>query len=397
MIRKTFGSAAAIIMVLALILVSIAGCSSTSTVTTTTTTTTTTTEIQTPSTTEITDMAGRTVSVQTPVERIVLASSRHLHEFSAVGGADVIDKIVGWGSDLNLYDQDTYLTYEAAFPQITDIPDIGYHYKGTFSVESVVSLEPDVIVFPLWLDGTEGVDEDIAKLEDAGIPVVYIDYYVDPFNHPVDSTTIIGKLLGAEERAKEITDFYQEQVDMVAEKVATLSDDEKVSVYIEVGSKGPEEYGSTYSSAGGLGALVDTAGGLTIADGVIEGSGQISAEYLLTENPDIIVISGSYWTGVETSMRLGYHATEEDSRLLLQAFTERGGWDNLTAVQDGKVYSIFHGFSFRIYNFAGIQALAKWFYPDLFADVDPAANFQEFHEQFMPVEYSGVWIMGLTE
>jgi iron complex transport system substrate-binding protein len=350
---------------------------------------------QTPSTIVITDMAGREVSVNAPVERIVLASARHLHEFAAVGGAEVIDQIVGWGSDLNLYDQDTYLKYQEAFPQIDDITDIGYHYKGTFSVEAVVNLSPDVVVFPLWLVDEEGVGDDILKLEKANIPAVFIDYYTEPFENPVRSTTIIGQLLDKESRAREVTDFYQEQVNEVSSLLETLSV-AKTTAYVEVGSKGPSEYGSTYSGQG-LGALVTKAGGDNIADGIIEGSGAINPEYLLITDPEVIIISGSYWPSTGDSMRLGYHATEADSRVLLQAFTERGGWDTLSAVQNGRVYSIFHGFSFRIYNFAGIQAFAKWLYPDLFADMDPAANFQEFHDRFMPVEYSGVWMLGITE
>lgn len=348
-----------------------------------------------PATTVITDMAGRQVTVTTPAERIVLASARHLHEFAAVGGADAIGKIVGWGSDLKAYDQDTYLKYEEDFPQIDNITDIGYHFMGTFSVEAVVNLHPDVVVLPLWLVDTDGVSDNIAKLATAGIPSVFIDYYVDPFNDPVPSTKIIGQLLGKESRAKEITDFYQEQVGLVTDRLATYSG-EKTTVYVEVGSKGTSEYGNTYSSISGLGALVKFAGGSSIADGVITGSGQISPEYLLTTDPDVVIISGSYWPAVESSMRLGYQADEADPSALLQAFTERGGWDNLSAVQKGHVHSVFHGFSFRIYNFAGIQAFAKWLYPDLFTDVDPAANFEEFHNRFMPVEYSGVWILDLV-
>jgi iron complex transport system substrate-binding protein len=351
---------------------------------------------QTPTSIIITDMAGRDVSVKIPVNRIVLASSRHLHEFTAVGGTEAIDKVVGWGSDLKLYDQDTYLTYEESFPGIAEIVDIGYHYKSTFSVETVVNLQPDVIVFPLWLVDTEGVSDDISKLDTAGIPSVFIDYYVDPFNNPVPSIRIIGQLLGAETRAREIIYFYEEQVNLITNRLDTY-DGTKTTAYVEVGSKGPSEYGNTYSSESGLGALVKFAGGISIADGFITGSGPINPEYLLTADPDIIIISGSYWPSVETAMRLGYHADETDPAALLQAFAERDGWENLSAVQDGRVYSIFHGFSFRIYNFAGIQAFAKWLYPGLFVDINPAANFKEFHDRFLPVEFSGVWILDLAE
>jgi iron complex transport system substrate-binding protein len=346
--------------------------------------------------TTITDIADREVSVNTPIEKIVLASARHLHEFAAVGGAEIIDKIVGWGSDLNLYDQDTYLKYRDAFPQIYDIIDIGYHYKGTFSVEAVVNLEPDVVVFPLWLLDQEGVSDDVLKLEKANIPTVFIDYYEKPFENPVKSTRIIGQLLSKESRAKEIIEFYQEKVNEVSSKLATLRLP-KTTAYVEVGSKGPLEYGNTYSSESGLGALVTKAGGANIADGIIDGSGLINPEYLLTTDPDVIIISGSYWPATGDSMRLGYHTVEADSKALLQAFTERGGWDTLSAVSNGRIHSVFHGFSFRIYNFAGIQAFAKWLYPDVFSDLDPAANFQEFHNRFIPVKYGGVWMLDINK
>ncbi len=109
-----------------------------------------------PEMTTVTDMAGREVSLSLPADRIILASSRYLHEFAAVGGAEVLDSIAGWGSDLNLYDQDTFLAYKKVYPKVTDIPVVGHHYKGDFSVETVISLQPDVVVFPLWLKDSEG-------------------------------------------------------------------------------------------------------------------------------------------------------------------------------------------------------------------------------------------------
>ncbi len=229
-----------------------------------------------------------------------------------------------------------------------------------------------------------------------GIKSIFLDYYLDPFNHPVPSTTLIGKLLGREERAKKVTDFYTDQVNIVSSRLASF-DGEKRSAYIEVGSKGPDTYANTYSSEQGLGALIAKAGGVNIADGVIKGSSPVNPEYLLDTDPDIIIISGSYWPANESSMRLGYHATDDISKKSLENFTRRDGWDMLTAVKNRQVHSIFHGFSFRIYNFAGIQSVACWLYPDLFSDIDPESNFRAFHENFSPIPYSGVWMKSLSE
>ena len=343
----------------------------------------------------ITDLAGREITLNVPVERVVLASGRHLHEFAAVAGKDFLNNIVGWGPDLHLYDQDTYDTYLEKIPQIADVPDVGYHYKGTFSVEKVISLKPEAVILPLWLVDQEGVQADIEKLELAGIPSIYIDYYTAPFEHPVESTLLLGVLLGKEERAQEIADFYLEQVNTVYARLQEMSAPQP-TVYVEVGSKGPSTYGNTYANVG-WGAVASKSGGANIAEGIIENSGAINPEYLLKSNPDVIILSGSYWPATSDSLRLGYHATPEESQRLLKTFTERPGWETLDAVKNARVHGIFHGFSFRIYNFAGIQAFAKWLYPDEFQDVDPVGTLQEFHERFMPVEYSGVWMISLEE
>lgn len=362
-----------------------------------TTETTTSTEAEEPAVTTVTDLAGREVEVQLPVQRVVLASARHIHEFGAVGGEGVLDTIVGWGSDLELYDADTYQKYVEEFPDKVDaITDVGY--SDTFDAEAVIALEPDVVVFPGWSTEDEAVLVDIDKLAEAGIPSVFVDYYNDPYVSPVESTLLIGTLLGEEDRAQEIVDYYQEQLDIVANTLAEIEGDQP-QVYVEVGSEGPEMYGNTYGDSG-LGAVVTKAGGINIAEGDLgrleADTEKIDPEYLIDTNPDVIIISGSHWE-TAGSMWLGYYANEAESRSLLKAFTERTGWDTLDAVQQGHVYSSFHGFSFRIYNFAGVQAFAKWFYPEEFADLDPAANFQEFHERFEPVSYSGVWMLGVSE
>jgi len=343
----------------------------------------------------VTDLAGRTVTIKTPIERVVLASSRHTHEFIAVeGGNNPFKKIVGWGPDLKAYDRDTYNKYEEKFPEIGDIPGVGYHYKGTFSVEKIITLDPDVVVLPLWIVEYDGVEDDISKLEKAGIPTIYIDYWKEPFKNPIESTLLLGSVLDREERAQDIVDYYSEQVNEVHSRLKEI-DKTKPKVYVECGSKDPSEYGNTYGSDKGWGAMVVLCGGINIAEDLPMGT--INPEYLLDANPDVIMISGSYWPDTPGSMRLGYYADPKESRELLLAFTERPGWDTISAVKNNKVCSIFHGFSFRIYNFAGIQAFAKWFYPDEFEDLDPEESIKEYHERFLPVEYSGVWMMSLEE
>ncbi|MEW6034318.1 MAG: ABC transporter substrate-binding protein [Chloroflexota bacterium] len=324
-----------------------------------------------------------------------MASARDLHEFAALEGEDFLKKIVGWGPDLKSADYDTYLKYKERFPQIDDIPEVGYHYQGTFSVERVILLKPDVVIFPLWLVDREGVADDISRLEQVGIPSIFTDYWKKPFENPVMSTLLLGTLLGKEKRAKEIADFYQERVNEVESRLQRI-DKPKPRVYVEIGWKGPAEYADTYGNTG-WGAVVVKSGGMNIAEAVVERMAPINPEYLLKVNPEVIIISGSRWPETPDAMALGYYANPEESRQLLGAFTERPGWNTLNAVRNERVHGIFHGFCFRIYNFAAIQAFAKWFYPDEFKDIDPEADLREFHDKFLPVDYSGVWMISITE
>ena len=353
------------------------------------------TQITQRSQTTVTDLVGRQVQVTVPVERVVLASARDLHNFAPVEGVNPLERIVGWGPDLKLNDQDTYLKYKEKFPQIDNIPEIGYHLKGTFSVEKVISLEPDVVIFPLWCAESEGVTEDIARLEEAGIPSVVIDYWKDPLGNSTQSTLLLGTLLGKEKRAQEIVDFCEGQVNEVISRLQKTSKP-KPKVYVEVGNTGPSEYGSTYGNTG-WGVMVEKAGGTNIADEVIERMAQINPEYLIAKNPDVIIVTGSYWPETAGTMRLGYYATIEESRQLLRTYTERQGWNTLNAVENGRVYSIYHPWVSRIPNFVAVPAFAKWFYPDEFKDLQPDEIFKSFHEKFLPVDYTGVWTMSIKE
>lgn len=49
------------------------------------------------------------------------------------------------------------------------------------------------------------------------------------------------------------------------------------------------------------------------------------------------------------------------------------------------------------YEFLPIQQFAKWFHPDLFADLDPEKNFEEFYRKFLPVTYKPGYFASLEK
>ena len=63
----------------------------------------------------------------------------------------------------------------------------------------------------------------------------------------------------------------------------------------------------------------------------------------------------------------------------------------LKAVRAGRVFGIWHLFSNMPMNFLAVEALAKWFHPDLFRDIDPDASLKTLNEQFLSVPLEGTY------
>ena len=82
-----------------------------------------------------------------------------------------------------------------------------------------------------------------------------------------------------------------------------------------------------------------------------------------------------------------------EAKRKLTALMDRPAYTGIKAVKDGQVHGIWHQFYNSPYYFVAVQRLAKWFHPELFADLDPEATLRELHERFLPVDYvPGYWV-----
>lgn len=347
---------------------------------------------------EITDVIGRTVTLKKPAERVVLQWSGAGGPFftiSALMGKDTPKVIAGMDTSLQDYRADMWKHFTAEMPELAKIPVVGTVGDKTFNAEQVVALNPDVIFIPVDLKDQYESDAK-AKMDAAGIQTIYIDYHAEKLESHQKSIEAIGKALGKEERAAEINKFYTERVTRVLDRVSKINKP-KPTVYLEVGMNGPEEFGNSFSGNYSWGALATMAGADVITKDAIKKSSPINPEFVLEKNPDIIMIMGSYWPKKPTSMRLGFEATEDSSQALLKAFTtERQGWSELKAVENKQVYSAHHGLPREVFDAAVFEYLAKTFYPEEFADVDPEATLKEFYDKFLPFSYSGIWFMHMN-
>lgn len=347
---------------------------------------------------EITDVTGRTVTLKKPAERVVVqwsGSGGAFMTIAALTGKDISKVIVGLDPSLPKYRADMWNRFKTDVPELENIPIIGSVSEKSFDVEKVISLNPEVIFIPAYMKDQYETDVK-PKIDAAGIQTIYIDYHAEQLEKHQKSIEAIGKALGKEERAGEINKFYTDHVTKVIDRVKQINKP-KPTVYIEVGMQGPETYGNAFGPSYSWGGLATLCGGDLITKDVVKTEGPVHPEFVLEQNPDIIMIMGSYWPKNPNSMRLGFDTTEAYSQELLKSFiTQREGWQDLKAVENKRVYSAHHGLPREVYDLVIFEYLAKTFYPEEFADVDPEATLKEFYDKFLPFTYGGTWFIHLN-
>lgn len=141
----------------------------------------------------VTDTLDRTVEIPADPQRLLLGF--YFEDFLAVAGPDAYDRVVAiskdtWAGWRNLQWQ----TYAAAIPRLEKLADVGEVDAGTFSLEAVVAAKPDVAVLAAWQYNALG---DVAeRIEAAGIPVVVLDYNAQTVGKHVQSTLLLGQIMG---------------------------------------------------------------------------------------------------------------------------------------------------------------------------------------------------------
>ncbi|MEW4453360.1 ABC transporter substrate-binding protein [Bremerella sp. JC817] len=343
----------------------------------------------------VTDLAGREVIIPQPVERIVLMRSLCLYELATVLGDETGSRLVGWDSSLKTGDRDAYDKFVERFPELAQVTELGDVLKDAVSAEAVLGLKPDLVIMNTYMRQRKSIG--VERLEAAGVPILYLEFD-DPFRDPQRSIRLLGKVLGRQQRADEAADWVDAQLDEV---LGHEFPEDKPSIYMEAGTYGASQYGNTFGrtqqgAVSNWASVLDQLPCRNVADGAVSGMyglGVIRPEYLLTSDPEIVVVTGAHWTSFPDSLRLGYLAEEKPAQAALQAYSNREGWSELNAVKHRKVYGLHTRFGSHITSFAAAQQLAKWIDPEKFAHLNPLDSLREFHEEFLPIEFSGTWIV----
>jgi len=343
----------------------------------------------------LTDILGREVKVDVPVDNMALqwsASGGPFFTLFAIEGKDAASKIAAIDRE-NLKENryDIWEAFSTAVPELASLPNI--ESGKDLNPETLIALHPSVVVAPKDCYN-EGIDI-YKKIEDAGIPVITIDFHEEKLENHKKSIELMGQLLGKEEKAAEVFDYYKAQQEKVTSKLDKITTPEP-RVYHE-NAMDPNEMSTSRSSAYMWGSMLNQMRGDVIADGVIEKTAVMSEEYLLKSNPEVILFTGSYWANKPDSLRLGFLSDEKTAKETLEPFKHREGWENLDAIKNNRVYGANIGIGRDITDFAGFQMAAKALYPDVFSDVDPEANLRDFYDKYMPVKLYGKWFVEPSE
>ena len=342
----------------------------------------------------VTDVTGRTVQVDAPVDRVILGEGRQIYFVAALDTEDPFRRVVGWRDDFEKADLDGYGQYVAKWPAIADLPKFGGSKDGTFDVEQAITLKPDVMIMNVESKTATDDAKLIEKLERVGIPVVFVDFRDKPMVNTEPSMRLIGRLFGKEQRAEAFIDFRAEQIARVTDRLASANP-ARPSVFIERAGGYSDDCCMSFGNEN-FGKMVEMAGGRNIASDLIPGTfGTLNPEQIIASDPDQIIVTGSNWELYVPGGKwvdVGAGADPAEARRKLAGLMERPAFTGVKAVRDGEVHAIWHQFYNSPYQFVAIQQIAKWLHPDLFEDVDPDATFAELHRRFLPVDYKpGYW------
>ncbi|SDS32526.1 ABC transporter substrate-binding protein [Corynebacterium timonense] len=343
----------------------------------------------------VTDAAGRTVEFDKQPERILLGEGRGVFATSILLD-DPFEKVVAYGDDLDKAASAMRAKMLEKFPGAKDLPMIGSLQKGDVTVENLLAQKPDVVV--MTLDQKKVVEQNgfLADMDKAGLKYVFSDFRQDPLKNTPVSMTLFGELFGKQERAKKYNEFWEGKVTDITERAAKTTEKPKTAVWMAAG------FNDCCSIAGdaNLGKLVTAAGGHNIGPDIL-GTDEttITPEKLVEVNPERLIVSGGEWardpqkTDAFRHVELGYHADAATAQSTFDGPLQTPGMDQLTAPTSGHYYAVYHQFYDSPYNVFALEAFAKWFHPEEFSDLDPAKDFEKFHDEWMPIEYSGTFFL----
>lgn len=330
------------------------------------------------------DLDNRTVTIEHEPQHIILQDGRDIFALALLARDNPFAKVVAWNNLPKKQDTETWNVLKRKWPEAETILDMKFSDQGNVDLETVISRQPDLMIAQLRAKPSLVQTGVLAKLEALHIPVVFVDYELHPVENTLPSIALLGKVMGQSERAQAYINFYQQRLDTIHQRLATAS--KKPLVFIEpIAGVGGLDNGCCFTHArNGWGGLVEAAGGTNIGSQLLPGAtGNVSVEKIISLNPDYYLMTGSKRPGKGTAIiPFGYNVPANDVTAAFNALLSRQGVASIPAVAQGHTGALYHHFYNNPYNIVAIEALSKIFYPTLFSDVDPLADYHAIITNF---------------
>ena len=316
----------------------------------------------------VTDALGRSVAFDQRPERVVVSGRANFFIMDALYLFDDASEYLVARPTAGQTRVDPFLS--ALDPAYEALPS----FEWDAGPEQVAAFQPDVVLLKSFMEDSLGT-----AIEALEIPVVYVDLET-PEQYTRDLQTL-GQLLGQEERAQEILDYFRNQQEEITQVTADLAAEDRSRVLLlQYSTRGGEIAFNVPPASWIQTLMVEQAGGDPVWAEATEGGGWavVNFEQIAAWNPDQIFVV-DYFSDVEETVA----GLEADP-----------GWQALQAVQQGEIYA----FPKDFYSWdqpdprwiLGLTWLATKIQPDHFAGVDIMEEVIAFYTQLYGMPESEV-------
>ena len=278
------------------------------------------------------DALGHKVPVPASTDRIICINS----------GISVLLAALGEGEDI--VGRDGNSTFPSSLRPVYVVAT----NSSRPNIELILEKNPDLILADNMLP-----DAAYEKFTSLGIPTAILKTS-DPRDFEQTILTV-GTLTGRYLEAKRIVNDMNseiERISMIAEE-AVRTRGERTKVFFE----NRKPYSSASAKSGHHIPLIQ-AGGINIAAGEPVSSPKLSVEYIMEQNPDVIV------------RRLSGDANSSVMGDMAARISERTGLKEVDAVKNSRVHILKSDLTLLFRYPVGLAYLASWFYPESSEEID---------------------------
>lgn len=293
---------------------------------------------------QLTDMAGRTVTLKAPAKRII----------SIMPANTMCVLALGLENQIIAVDHETTKNpiAMAMRPEFAKLPIAGK--STTIFFETVMGLKPDLVLLSARKEGLSTAE----RLTQMGIPALVV--HPETFEKVNESIRLIAKATGTEKRGEFVCSTLQKTLQKAEKKVAAIPLHQRKRIYYA----GPSNFFYTASKNLLQNDMIRRAGGINVSEKLSGYFQVVSPEQFIQWKPDVILVNGRTAADVATIVK-------------------QPPFKTVPAIQQNAVYVFPDGVAYWDFPSPlaalGVLWSAYHIYPDLFSDTPFEVEANQFY------------------